>query len=125
MLSVEENIILPILLNNKKVNKVEISEILSVLGLSEKRYTLPINLSGGEQQRVAIGRALLSKPDILLADEPTGNLDSTNSYTIMNMLRKLNENYGQTIILVTHDETIAKNCPQHIHMSDGKIVEHI
>ncbi len=125
MLSVEENIVLPFLLNKRKVDKAELSDILSKLGLSHKRTTLPINLSGGEQQRVAIGRALLAKPDILLADEPTGNLDSSNSNSIMNMLRILNEEHQQTIVLVTHDDAIAEGCPRHIRMSDGKIVEHI
>lgn len=123
ILSVEENIVLPLLLNKKKVDKKEISTVLSMLNLTEKRHSLPTHLSGGEQQRVAVGRALLAKPDILLADEPTGNLDSANSNIIVNMLRKLNKEYHQTIIMVTHDETIAKSCPRRIHICDGKIIE--
>lgn len=123
ILTVEENICLPMLINGKKVSKKELDDVLEQLGLTEKRHTLPSRLSGGQQQRVAIGRAIISKPSILLADEPTGNLDSKNADIIIGLLEDLNQTTGQTIIIVTHDSAIANRCPKNIQLSDGTIVK--
>ncbi len=122
VLNVEENMSLPIKLDNKNVNKNKLNELIAKLGLEERRKNLPNELSGGQQQRVAIGRSLLQEPAILLADEPTGNLDSQNSKEIIELLKKSNKEYNQTIILVTHDETIAKQADRVITLQDGKIV---
>ena len=119
---VEENITLPILLDNKKVDEQKLSEMIETLGLKERRKNLPNELSGGQQQRVAIGRSLMQNPCVLLADEPTGNLDSQNSKEIIELLKKSNKEYDQTIILVTHDEEIAKQADRIITINDGKIV---
>ena len=122
VLNVEENMCLPIKLDNKKVDEQKLSEMIETLGLKERRKNLPNELSGGQQQRVAIGRSLMQNPAILLADEPTGNLDSQNSKEIIELLKKSNKEYNQTIILVTHDEEIAKQADRIITINDGKIV---
>ena len=123
VLNVEENMCLPLKLDGQKVNEQELNEMIQKLGLQERRKNLPNELSGGQQQRVAIGRSLMQKPAILLADEPTGNLDSKNSKEIIELLKKSNEEYKQTIILVTHDEEIAKQADRVITISDGKVVK--
>ena len=123
VLNVEENISLPVLLDNRKVDREYLEQLLQILGLNERVKHLPSELSGGQQQRVAIGRALMGKPKIILADEPTGNLDQKNSKEIISLFKELNEKYGQTIILITHDENIAKNSKRIIVIEDGKIVE--
>ena len=122
VLNVEENMCLPIKLDNKKVDEQKLSEMIETLGLKERRKNLPNELSGGQQQRVAIGRSLMQNPAILLADEPTGNLDSQNSKEIIELLKKSNKEYNQTIILVTHDEELAKQADRIITINDGKIV---
>lgn len=123
VLNVEENICLPIKLDDKKVDKEKLDKLIEKLGLSDRRKNLPSELSGGQQQRVAIGRSLLQEPLILLADEPTGNLDSKNSKEIIELLKNSNKEYNQTIILVTHDENIAKEADRIITIGDGKIIK--
>ena len=123
VLNVEENMTLPIDLDKKQVDKQKLEELIQKLGLQDRRKNLPNELSGGQQQRVAIGRSLLQEPQILLADEPTGNLDSQNSKEIIELLKKSNKEYNQTIILVTHDENIAKEADRVITIQDGKIVK--
>ena len=107
ILTVEENITLPLLLDNRKVDKFELDEMIKLLGLERRRKHLPNELSGGQQQRTSIGRALITKPAIVLADEPTGNLDSKSSDEVVNLLKKLNKEYKQTIIMITHNLDIA------------------
>ena len=121
-LNVVENITLPLDLSRKKVDQEYLDEILKLLKLEDRKKHLPNELSGGEQQRVAIGRALIARPNIILADEPTGNLDSKNSLEVMNILKRANEIYKQTIIMVTHDEELAKYAKRIITMKDGNIV---
>lgn len=121
-LNVVENITLPLDLSRKKVDQEYLDEILKLLKLEDRKKHLPNELSGGEQQRVAIGRALITRPSIILADEPTGNLDSKNSLEVMNILKRANEIYKQTIIMVTHDEELAKFAKRIITMKDGNIV---
>lgn len=123
MLNVRSNIILPLELDGQKPDERELSRILSLLGIADKEFHYPNQLSGGQQQRVAIARACITKPAILLADEPTGNLDSRNSAEIMDLLTKANRDLGQTIIMVTHDQQIAKLADRVIEISDGKIVQ--
>ncbi len=123
VLNVEENMCLPIKLDDKKVDTQKLNELIEKLGLADRRKNLPNELSGGQQQRVAIGRSLLQEPVILLADEPTGNLDSKNSKEIIELLKKSNKEYNQTIILVTHDENIAKEADRIITIGDGKIIK--
>ena len=123
VLNVEENISLPVLLDNQKVDKEYLENLLNILGLCERVKHLPSELSGGQQQRVAIGRALIGKPKMILADEPTGNLDQKNSKEIISLFKELNEKYGQTIILITHDENIAKSSKRVVVIEDGKIVD--
>lgn len=125
VLNVEENISLPILLDHQKVDREYLGQLLCILGLNERIKHLPSELSGGQQQRVAIGRALIGKPKIILADEPTGNLDQKNSREIISLFNELNERYEQTIILITHDENIAKNSKRIVVIEDGKIVDDI
>ena len=108
-LNVEQNIMFPLLLDYRKPDPKEVEEILNLLGLTERRYHLPSQLSGGQQQRVAIGRALITKPKLILADEPTGNLDSKNSQDVMDMLIKASRQYQQTILLITHNKIL--QCP--------------
>ncbi len=122
MLNVKENIILPRILDGKKINEKRLNGIIKILGLSKKTSFLPNDISGGEQQRTAIGRALINKPKVLFADEPTGNLDSKNSMRIMKLLKYYNNKYKQTIIMVTHDMSLAKMCSRIVVIKDGKIV---
>ena len=123
-LNVEENIMLPLLLDGKKAGgyKKELDRILEVVGLSDRRRHTPRELSGGQQQRVAIARALIGSPEILFADEPTGNLDSRTGTEIMDLLREINKNIGQTIIMVTHSPEAAKSSSRVITVKDGVIV---
>lgn len=123
ILNVEENITLPCDLDRKDVPKEELDELLKVLGLENRRKHLPNELSGGQQQRVAIGRALINHPAIVLADEPTGNLDSKSSDEIVQLLKTSNKKYSQTIIMITHNPEIAKVADRIIRIEDGKIVE--
>ena len=122
ILTVEENICLPLLINKKKVSQERLDEVIENLGLSRKRHSLANQLSGGEKQRTAIGRAIISKPQILLADEPTGNLDSKNAEQIIGLLVEMNKE-KQTILMVTHDKDIATHCKRSLVLSDGKIIE--
>ena len=121
VLNVVENITLPVLMDGREVNKDRLEELLETLNLSDRRNNLPNQLSGGQQQRVSIGRALMNAPAVVLADEPTGNLDSKNSQEIVELLRKSNEKYGQTLIVITHDENIALQADRIIAIEDGRI----
>ena len=125
ILNVEENIVLPTLLDNAKVDKKRVDEILKILGLDKRKMHLPNELSGGQQQRVSIGRALINNPALVLADEPTGNLDSKASDEIISLLRKSNEKYHQTIIVITHDLEIARMAKRVITLEDGKIISDV
>ena len=122
VLDVEENITLPVLMDGRKVNQKRFDELIEVLNMKDRIHHLPNELSGGQQQRVSIGRALLNAPAILLADEPTGNLDSENSKEIMNLLRYSNRAYDQTMLVITHDENIALQADRIITLEDGRIV---
>ncbi|MFR7424837.1 MAG: ABC transporter ATP-binding protein [Clostridium sp.] len=122
VLNVTENITLPVLLDGRKVSEQRLQEMISLLGLDGREKHLPNQLSGGQQQRVSIGRALMNAPAVVLADEPTGNLDSKNSQEIMNLLRESNEKFHQTLIMITHDENIALQADRIIAIEDGKIV---
>lgn len=122
-LNVKENILLPTLLGNEKYDEKYLNELIKMLGLENRTNHIPNELSGGEQQRVSIGRSLLSKPLVLLADEPTGNLDSKNSIEIMKLLLEANKRYNQTIIIVTHDDKIAHYAQRVITIKDGKIIK--
>ncbi len=122
ILNVVENITLPCELDGKNVDKTKLNELLRTLSLENRKLYLPNELSGGQQQRVAIGRALINNPAIVLADEPTGNLDSKSSEDIVNLLKKANKKYNQTIIMITHDLDIAKEADRIIKIEDGKIV---
>ena len=122
ILNVEENITLPCELDGKKTDKKQLSELLTTLGLTQRRTHLPNELSGGQQQRVSIGRSLINNPSIVLADEPTGNLDSKASEEIVELLRLSNKKYNQTIVIITHDLEIAKLADRVIKIEDGKIV---
>lgn len=123
VLDVEENILLPLLLDNKKVDGKYIDELISILGLNERKNHLPNELSGGQQQRVSIGRALAYSPSIVLADEPTGNLDSQNSKEIVDLLKLSVQKYNQTLVLITHDLDIASQADRIITIEDGSIVK--
>ncbi len=123
VLNVEENITLPVLLDKKQVDKKDLEEILKILGLNARRKHLPNQLSGGQQQRVSIGRSLITHPSIILADEPTGNLDSKNSREILDLLKESNKQYNQTLIMITHDMNIAKEADRIIWVEDGKVRE--
>ena len=122
VLNVVENMTLPVLMDGRKVNEERLRELLRTLGLTDKRDCLPNQLSGGQQQRVSIGRALMNAPAIVLADEPTGNLDSANSREIVELLRYSNRAYGQTLLLITHDESIALQADRVLTFEDGRIV---
>ncbi|EGB92254.1 ABC transporter, ATP-binding protein [Clostridium sp. D5] len=121
-LNVVENITLPILMDKRRVNKKRLNDLLDLLGLQERKTHLPNQLSGGQQQRVAIGRALMNAPAVMLADEPTGSLDSRNGHEIIKLLKESNKKYGQTLLLVTHDENIALLADRIITIADGKVV---
>lgn len=121
-LNVVENITLPILMDKRKVNQERLNGLLELLGLQERRLHLPNQLSGGQQQRVAIGRALMNAPAVMLADEPTGSLDSKNGQEIISLLKESHNQYHQTLIIVTHDENIALQADRIICIADGKIV---
>lgn len=123
VLSVEENIKMPALLDHKKVDEKYFKDLVETLGIEDRLNHLPSELSGGQQQRVAMARALINKPAIILADEPTGNLDSENSKEIMEMLKVSIRKYNQTAIIITHDLTIAENTDRIIKIKDGKVVE--
>lgn len=122
ILNIEENITLPILLDGRKVDKEYLNELINILGLEKRLNHLPNELSGGEQQRVSIGRALMNRPAILLADEPTGNLDSKSSKEIVELLKLSNKKYNQTIIMITHDNSLALNTDRIITIKDGRII---
>ena len=122
ILSVYENIVLPIELDGNEIDSAFVDEIISLLGLDEKRQVLPSALSGGQQQRVAIARALAAKPSIILADEPTGNLDSKTSQDVISVLKMTSDKFNQTMMMITHNEQIAQLADRIIHIEDGKIV---
>ena len=121
-LNVYENVILPVELDGRKVDAAYVNEIIDLLGISEKKEAFPGTLSGGQQQRVAIARALAAKPAIILADEPTGNLDSVTSHEVLGLLKMAAKQFSQTIILITHDRDIAQLADRIVHIEDGKIV---
>ncbi len=121
VLNVTENITLPVLMDGQKVNDERLQELLTILKLNGRENHLPNQLSGGQQQRVSIGRALMNAPAVVLADEPTGNLDSKNSQEIVDLLKMSNEKYNQTLIIITHDENIALQADRIIEIQDGKI----
>jgi len=122
-LNVEENIILPLLLDYKKPDRQYIDELLDMLGLTDRKHHLPSQLSGGQQQRVAIGRALASRPALILADEPTGNLDSKNSRDIVNLMKLSVEKYKQTLIMITHNQSFATFADRIFNVEDGIVTE--
>ncbi|ABX41621.1 ABC transporter ATP-binding protein [Lachnoclostridium phytofermentans] len=122
ILNVYQNIMLPLQLDNVRPDKKFLELIINTLGISEKKNSLPNNLSGGQQQRVAIARALIAHPQVILADEPTGNLDSKTALEVILLLKQLNETYGQTIIMITHDEEIAQIATRRIHIEDGRLI---
>lgn len=122
MLNVRENIVLPLTLGGETVDDEYIDELIQFLGLRQREKHLPGELSGGQQQRVSIGRALATKAEVLLADEPTGNLDQNTSYEIMEYFRNLNKKYGKTIIMITHDMNLAQNADEIIQIVDGRII---
>lgn len=121
-LNVVENITLPVLMDKREVNEERLNDLLELLGLKDRRSHLPNQLSGGQQQRVSVGRALMNAPAVMLADEPTGSLDSRNGHEIINLLKLSNKRYGQTLIVVTHDENIALQADRIVGISDGKVV---
>mgnify|MGYP005795294939 CR=1 FL=1 len=120
-LNVEQNIQFPILLDHRKPDRDQVEEILEVLGLTERKHHLPGQLSGGQQQRVAIGRALITRPMLILADEPTGNLDSKNSRDVMELLTKASRHYQQSILMITHNEHLTSYVDRIVHMKDGRL----
>ncbi|MBQ7014474.1 MAG: ABC transporter ATP-binding protein [Oscillospiraceae bacterium] len=122
VLDAEENITLPMIMDGKRPSPEQVTDMLRLMGLEERRHHLPSQLSGGQQQRVSIGRALFTSPSVILADEPTGNLDSKNSAEVISLLRKSNREFNQTMIIITHDDNIALQCDRIIALSDGKIV---
>ncbi len=122
VLNVRENMTLPVLLDGREVNEDRLGELIDLLGLRGREKHLPNELSGGQQQRVSIGRALMCAPAVVLADEPTGNLDSKNSQEIIELLKTSNQKYGQTILIITHDENIALQAKRIIAIEDGRIV---
>ncbi len=122
-LTVEQNIIFPVLLDYQKPDKKYLEELLAVLNLKERRNHLPSQLSGGQQQRVAIGRALITRPSLILADEPTGNLDTLNSSEVIALLKEASEKYEQTIIMITHNRSIAQTADRVLNVSDGVLTD--
>lgn len=122
-LTVEQNIIFPLLLDYKKPDQKEVDEILRVLSLTERKNHLPSQLSGGQQQRVAIGRALITKPMLVLADEPTGNLDSKNSKEVMELLLKASRQFGQTVLMITHNANLTANVDRVFRVTDGMVTD--
>ena len=122
MLSVYENIVLPIQLDGAKVDEDYVSEVIRTLGLSDRLHSLPNQLSGGQQQRVAIARALATKPAIVLADEPTGNLDSKTSQDVLGLMKVTSQRFGQTMVMITHNEEIAQLADRVVRIEDGRIV---
>lgn len=122
-LTVEQNIIFPVLLDYKKPDRKYLEELLNILGLQERKNHLPSQLSGGQQQRVAIGRALITRPSLILADEPTGNLDSKNSSEVISLLKGSSQKYEQTIIMITHSRSIAQAADRVLRVSDGILVD--
>lgn len=122
ILNVQENMVLPVLMDGRKVDKAYLQELIQTLGLEGREKNLPNQLSGGQQQRTSIGRALMTSPAVVLADEPTGNLDSKNSKEIMELLKMSNRKYNQTLIMITHDENIALQADRIISIEDGVIV---
>ena len=127
VLNVVENLTLPVLMDNREVNEERLNELLHTLGLERRKNALPNQLSGGQQQRVSIGRALMNAPAVVLADEPTGNLDSKNSQEIVELLKYSNRKYHQTLIVITHDESIALQADRILAIDDGRIIrdEHV
>ena len=124
-LTVEENILLPALLDGREIDRTYFNELIELLGLKGRERDLPAQLSGGQQQRVAIGRTLINSPSVILADEPTGNLDNRNTQEIMNLFKLSHDRYNQTIILITHDENIALQGTRMLSIEDGKIVNDV
>ena len=122
-LTVEQNMIFPVLLDYKKPDMAYLEELLTVLNLRERRNHLPSQLSGGQQQRVAIGRALITRPSLILADEPTGNLDSQNSREVVALLKSASKKYEQTILMITHNRAIAQSADRVLHVSDGQLMD--
>lgn len=122
-LNIEQNIIFPVLLDYQKPDKKYLEELLTVLGLKERRHHLPNQLSGGQQQRVAIGRALITRPSLILADEPTGNLDTQNSSEVIALLKEASKKYEQTIIMITHNRSIAASADRVLNVSDGVLTD--
>ena len=122
-LSVEQNIIFPVLLDYQKPDKEYLEELLTVLNLKERRGHLPNQLSGGQQQRVAIGRALFTRPSLILADEPTGNLDTHNSSEVITLLKEASKKYEQTIVMITHSQNIAQTADRILQVSDGVVTD--
>ena len=122
-LTVEQNMIFPVLLDYQKPNKRYLEELLTVLNLGQRRHHLPSQLSGGQQQRVAIGRALMTRPALILADEPTGNLDSQNSSEVIALLKAASQNYEQTILMITHNRSIAQAADRVLNVSDGVLTD--
>lgn len=123
VLTAKENILLPLLLDNQRGDTAYFDEIVSLVGLTDRLNSLPNQLSGGQQQRVAVARALIYKPSIVLADEPTGNLDSKNAMEVINLFRESARKYNQSFVIVTHDKNIASYADRILHMSDGRIVD--
>ena len=122
-LTVEQNIIFPVLLDYRTPDKEYLEELLSVLNLRERRHHLPGQLSGGQQQRVAIGRALMTRPSLILADEPTGNLDSQNTSEVIALLKEASRKYGQTIVMITHSQSIAQTADRILRVADGTVTD--
>lgn len=121
ILSVYENVVLPLQLDNKRVDEQAVDNILEFLSIKDKKYSTPSTLSGGQQQRVAIARALIMEPAIILADEPTGNLDSKTSDTVIKLLKSASKEYGKTVLVITHSQQIAEEADRIIHIEDGKV----
>lgn len=121
-LNVWENVVLPIGLDNRRVNTAFVEDLLTTIGLNDRKKTLPSMLSGGQQQRVAIARAIAAEPAIILADEPTGNLDTKTELEVMSLLKKSVEKFGQTLIMITHDEGIAQTADHIVHLEDGRVI---